>query len=99
MFVFDAIPLCEQSIVYEVDRVDEFAPIKNAEGNDSPASSARLQTERAAAWLETRGVSVPKRADGSPDCVLEISPRTAMRPEELDAAAIEPIRSGEKRCI
>lgn len=99
MFVFDAIPLCEQSIVYEVERTDEFAPIKNADGNDSPASSARLQTERAASWLEARGVTVPKRADGSPDCVLEVSPRSATRPEELDAKAIESIRSGEKRCI
>ena len=43
MFVFDAIPLCQNSIVYEVDRTDEFAPIKNAEGNDSPESSARLR--------------------------------------------------------
>jgi UDP-N-acetylglucosamine/UDP-N-acetylgalactosamine diphosphorylase len=99
MFVFDAIPLCEQSIVYEVERTDEFAPIKNAEGNDSPASSARLQTERAAAWLEARGVSVPRAADGSAHCVLEISPRTATRPEELDPSTINPIKPGEKRVI
>lgn len=99
MFVFDAIPLCERSIVYEVERTDEFAPIKNAEGNDSPASSAQLQTERAAAWLEDRGVGVPRKADGSPDCVLEISPRTAMRPEELDPSKIDPIRPGEERAI
>ncbi|MFU8829804.1 MAG: UDPGP type 1 family protein, partial [Phycisphaerales bacterium] len=99
MFVFDAIPLCEQSIVYEVERTDEFAPIKNAEGNDSPASSARLQTERAAAWLEARGVSIPRGADGSPHCVLEISPRTATRPDELDPSTIDPIKPGEKRLI
>jgi UDP-N-acetylglucosamine/UDP-N-acetylgalactosamine diphosphorylase len=99
MFVFDAIPLCEQSIVYEVERTDEFAPIKNAEGNDSPASSARLQTERAAAWLETRGIAVAHKPDGSPDCVLEISPRTATRPEELDPSSITPIQPGEQRVI
>ena len=99
MFVFDAIPLCRQSIVYEVERTDEFAPIKNAEGNDSPASSARLQTERAASWLEARGIDVPRNADGSPNCVLEISPRTATRPEELDPGSIEPIQPGEQRTI
>ncbi|MFG0293008.1 MAG: UTP--glucose-1-phosphate uridylyltransferase [Phycisphaerales bacterium JB050] len=99
MFVFDAIPLCKQSIVYEVERTDEFAPIKNAEGNDSPASSAHLQTERAAAWLEARGVTVPRKPDGSPDCVLEISPRTAMRPEELDPETIRSLQPGEKRAI
>ncbi|MEM9419909.1 MAG: UDPGP type 1 family protein, partial [Planctomycetota bacterium] len=54
-FVFDALPMCDDSIVYETDRVDEFAPIKNADtpegeadATDSPASSKKLQTERAA---------------------------------------------------
>ncbi len=31
-FVFDALPLCQRSIIYETDRLDEFAPIKNADG-------------------------------------------------------------------
>ena len=99
MFVFDAIPLCQKSIVYEVERTDEFAPIKNAEGNDSPASSARIQTERAASWLEARGIDVPRTTDGSPDCVLEIGPRTATRAEELDPSSIGSIEPGEKRVI
>jgi len=87
-FVFDAIPLAESSIVYETDRVEEFAPIKNAEGNDSPATCARIQTERAARWLESRGVTVPRSPDGGPDCVLEISPITAMEPSDLDLARL-----------
>ncbi|MCA9307192.1 MAG: UTP--glucose-1-phosphate uridylyltransferase [Phycisphaerales bacterium] len=82
-FVFDAISMCEASLVYETDRVDEFAPIKNASGSDSPESSALLQTERAARWLEAVGVRVPRKADGSPDCVLEIDPARAMRAQDL----------------
>jgi hypothetical protein len=31
-------------------------------------------------------VSVPKKADGAPDCVLEVSPRTATSAAELGAA-------------
>jgi UDP-N-acetylglucosamine/UDP-N-acetylgalactosamine diphosphorylase len=95
-FVFDALPLCRASIVYETDRTEEFAPIKNATGADSVESSREIQTERAARWLEAAGVRVPRRADGRPDCVLEISPRTATCAEELRAAkdrlpaAIEP---------
>jgi UDP-N-acetylglucosamine/UDP-N-acetylgalactosamine diphosphorylase len=84
MFIFDALPKAERSLVYEVDRLDEFAPIKNAEGADSPASSAKLQTERAARWLESRGVSVPRGERGEPDCRIEVSPLTATRAEELD---------------
>jgi UDP-N-acetylglucosamine/UDP-N-acetylgalactosamine diphosphorylase len=97
-FVFDALPLCEQSIVLETDRIEEFAPIKNAEGQDSPQSSREIQTERAARWLEFCGVAVPRTPDGKPDCVLEISARTASTREELKAAGKLPraIERGQK---
>lgn len=82
-FVFDALPFAEQSVILETSRVQEFAPIKNAEGIDSAESSAKLQTERAALWLEAAGVTVPRNAEGEPDCVLEISPLTALESEDL----------------
>jgi UDP-N-acetylglucosamine/UDP-N-acetylgalactosamine diphosphorylase len=85
-FVFDALPMCKASIVLETDRVEEFAPIKNASGADSPASSRDLQTLRASRWLASCGVRVPTRSDGQPDCVIEISPRTATCAEELARA-------------
>jgi len=78
-FVFDALPLCRSSIVYETDRVEEFAPIKNATGVDSVESSREIQTKRAARWLTAAGVKVPS------DAVLEISARTATSAEELAA--------------
>jgi UDP-N-acetylglucosamine/UDP-N-acetylgalactosamine diphosphorylase len=83
-FVFDALAMCRGSIVYETDRIEEFAPIKNAEGVDSVESSKRIQTLRAARWLEAAGVKVPKK-DGVPDCVLEVSARTATSADELAA--------------
>lgn len=94
-FVFDAIPLAQHSIVYETDRVEEFAPVKNKEGVDSIVSSKQLQTERAARWLEAAGVTVPRKDDGTPNCVLEISPLTALDPEDLKGsdkipASIDP---------
>lgn len=82
-FVFDALPLCERSIVLETLREDEFAPIKNAEGGDSPESSKRLQCERAARWLEAAGVQVPRDERGGVDAVIEISPLTAIEPADL----------------
>lgn len=100
-FVFDALPLCDHSIVYETDRVDEFAPIKNADtpegeepAKDSPESSKRLQTERAARWLEANRVKVPRKDDGSVNAVIEIPQITAIYPEDLKGKklpkAIEP---------
>lgn len=82
-FVFDALPMCTQSIVMEVDRDEEFAPIKNATGVDSVESSRAMQTTRAARWLETCGVRVPRKDDGSVDGDIEISPATATCAEEL----------------
>ncbi|MFG0283233.1 MAG: UTP--glucose-1-phosphate uridylyltransferase [Phycisphaerales bacterium JB039] len=73
-FVFDALPLARASIVLETDRTEEFAPIKNATGVDSVVSSREIQTERAARWLEARGVRVPRTPEGKPDCILELRP-------------------------
>lgn len=84
-FIFDALPLAARSLLLETDRA-EFAPIKNATGPDSPETCNRLQTERNAAWLERAGVHVPRRADGAPDCTIEISPLTAMESESLKSA-------------
>lgn len=90
-FVFDALPMSDVSIIYEADRIDEFAPIKNAdsapgepENPDSPASSIRIQTERAARWLEKQRVKVPRKDDGTVDAVIELPQVTAIYPEDLE---------------
>ncbi|MBX3354709.1 MAG: UTP--glucose-1-phosphate uridylyltransferase [Phycisphaeraceae bacterium] len=87
-FVFDALPLARQSAVLETSRVEEFAPIKNASGEDSPASSHALQSERAALWLEAHGVKVPRRPDGAVDARIEISPLTALEASDLAHASL-----------
>jgi len=81
-FVFDAIPLAKNAIVYETDRAEEFSPVKNAEGVDSPATARRDQIRRAARWLQAAGVQVPMH-DGEPDAVIEISPLLATSAEQL----------------
>jgi len=82
-FVFDALPMTNHSIIYETERLDEFAPIKNAEGIDSPATSATLQQERAARWLTMNGVIVPRDPEGRLDAMMEISQRAAIDPDDL----------------
>ncbi|WP_432798728.1 UTP--glucose-1-phosphate uridylyltransferase [Poriferisphaera sp. WC338] len=85
-FVFDALPLCEVSIVYEALREEEFAPIKNADGPgvlDSPATSKQMQSDRAGRWLEANGVDVPRDAHGHVDAMIEISQVTAVDAEGL----------------
>jgi UDP-N-acetylglucosamine/UDP-N-acetylgalactosamine diphosphorylase len=81
-FVFDAIPLAKNAMVYETDRTEEFSPVKNAEGADSPATCRRDQIRRAARWLKAAGVSVPEE-DGQPAATIEISPLYAVDIEQV----------------
>ncbi len=96
MFVFDALPLCRQSLVLETDR-EEFAPIKNATGPDSVETCRDIQTARAARWLIASGHAVPARPDGSPDCTLELSPLVALESADLRGKSLtQPITPGSK---
>lgn len=87
-FIFDAIELASSSIVMETDRVEEFAPVKNATGVDSIETSKALQTAKAARWLEAAGVKIPRRPGGEPDCTLEISGLTAVSADRLERTGL-----------
>jgi UDP-N-acetylglucosamine/UDP-N-acetylgalactosamine diphosphorylase len=96
-FVFDALPLAENPLVLEVDRAEEFSPVKNATGTDSMESAIRDQIRRAARWLEAAGASVPRRPDGEPDAMVEIAPSFAMDVDDVTRNMHSPssIASGE----
>ena len=82
-FVFDAMPLAKRALVMETSRLEEFAPIKNATGEDSAESSRQAQSDRAASWLEARGVKVARHPDGHAAARIEIQPRTALCAADL----------------
>jgi len=97
-FIFDALPMAQRSIILEIDRAEQFAPIKNATGVDSAESTRQMMVERAARWLELAGVAVPRKADGAPACLLEIAPSFALEPEDLKPRLdqIPAIRPGDQ---
>jgi len=82
-FVFDALPQARSPVILETSRTEEFAPIKNGSGDDSPATSNQLQSDRAGAWMESHGVSVPRTQDGHVDARIELSPLTALDRADL----------------
>jgi UDP-N-acetylglucosamine/UDP-N-acetylgalactosamine diphosphorylase len=82
-FIFDALSLCSKSIILQTLRSEEFAPAKNAIGVDSVETTRQMMINRAADWLESAGVTVPRKPDGSPDCVLEIAPSFALTKENV----------------
>jgi UDP-N-acetylglucosamine/UDP-N-acetylgalactosamine diphosphorylase len=75
-FLFDALPLADRSLVLETRREDEFSPIKNAEGSDSPAT-ARRDLEGAFRRFMA-GIGAPAPTVGA----VEIPPLTA--PDEYE---------------
>lgn len=100
-FVFDAVPLASNSIILQTVRSEEFAPTKNATGVDSAESARQMIVERAANWLESAGVEVPRKKDGSPDCLLEIAPSFALEKEDIKSklSRIPPIKPQDKLCL
>src|SRR5439155_24681532 len=83
MFVFDAIAEAKNVCLLEVDRAEEFAPVKNAKGEDSPTTSQRALIERDARRLEAAGAKVKRDASGAVPFPIEISPLAALDPEDL----------------
>ncbi len=96
-FVFDALPLASNSMILQTLRNEEFAPTKNPTGTDSVETTKQMMVARAADWLEWAGVAVPRKPDGSPDCMLEIAPSFALEKEDLKEklAEIPQIKPGD----
>jgi UDP-N-acetylglucosamine/UDP-N-acetylgalactosamine diphosphorylase len=89
-FVFDAIPLANNPLVVYTRREEEFSPVKNAEGTDSPATARRDLVRRAARWLQACGCQIPRDPAGEPDLPIEISPAFALDAEDLRERLIAP---------
>ena len=82
-FVFDAIPHARNPLLLEVDRAEEFSPVKNAKGEDSVETAVRHQIYRAVRWLEAAGVEIPRKPDGEPDITIEIAAAYALEAEDV----------------
>jgi UDP-N-acetylglucosamine/UDP-N-acetylgalactosamine diphosphorylase len=72
MFVFDALPLAKNPVIIEAAREDDFSPVKNAEGVDSPKSCKEDQLRMFARWLKAAGESIETDATGLPNITFEI---------------------------
>lgn len=84
-FIFDLLPRAGRVVNLAFDRRDEFSPVKNAEGADSPASCRRDLSSKWARWLAQAGVRVPADAAGTPAVAVEIDPAFAHSPAALRA--------------
>jgi UDP-N-acetylglucosamine/UDP-N-acetylgalactosamine diphosphorylase len=74
LFVFDALPFARDPVVIETLRADDFSPVKNATGVDSPATCRDDQLRQFARWLRAHGAALPADATGLPPWPIEVSP-------------------------
>jgi UDP-N-acetylglucosamine/UDP-N-acetylgalactosamine diphosphorylase len=74
LYVFDALPSAGNPVIVETARADDFSPVKNAEGVDSPATCRDDQLRQFTRWLRRAGAAVPADASGLPGFPLEVSP-------------------------
>ena len=84
-FVFDALRAAETVCIVETSR-DEYGPVKNATGADSPQSSRHALSQRYRGWIEAAGLRTP-----SPAHQIEIDESRIDGPDELRALALTAI--------
>lgn len=84
MFVFDALPLARSPVIIEGARRDEFSPVKNAEGVDSPLTCKNDQKKQFAHWLKSVNIGLACDENQVPKTNLEISPLFASNEEDFE---------------
>jgi UDP-N-acetylglucosamine/UDP-N-acetylgalactosamine diphosphorylase len=82
-FIFDVLPLAERWTVVETSRREEFHPLKNATGADSPEDVRQAISNLAGDWLANAGIAVPRLDNGEAAVPLEVSPLFALDEEEF----------------
>ena len=82
-FFFDILPFSDKSLFLEVNRLDEFSPLKNKNGNDSISTCKKGQTLKAVSWLEKCGVKVSEKSDSGEMIKVEITPAYAIDEHQL----------------
>ena len=90
-FMFDILPHANPWLLVWTSREDEFAPLKNADGADSPAAVRVAQSRLAVRWIEAAGVSVPTDGAGNAQVPIEIAPSAGLEAADLDPSMLRAI--------
>ncbi len=76
-FIFDVLPLAQRWVAVATSRREEFFPLKNATGADSPEVVKRAISDLAADWLRRAGAEV------AAGVTVEVSPLAALEPADI----------------
>eukprot|EP00980_Cylindrotheca_fusiformis_P005771 scaffold1203_cov117-Cylindrotheca_fusiformis.AAC.10 len=91
-FIFDVFPLSKAMAVLDVERSEEFAPVKNAPGSesDSPDTARKYISDLAKKWVIAAGATLV----GDTEAICEVSPLTSYGGEGLS----ELVQGKEIKC-
>ncbi|CAJ1952478.1 unnamed protein product [Cylindrotheca closterium] len=91
-FIFDVFPLSKSMAVLDVNRSEEFAPVKNAPGSpsDSPDTARAYISELAKKWVQDAGGKLV----GDMEAICEVAPLTSYGGEGLE----DKVKSKEITC-
>ena len=81
-FIFDILPNAKTAAFMAFEQKDEFSPVKNAEGTDSPATCKADLQAKWRRWFAEVGVTVPEALP------VEIDPAYAVDAKDLAAKGI-----------
>jgi UDP-N-acetylglucosamine/UDP-N-acetylgalactosamine diphosphorylase len=82
-FIFDILPNARRAAFLAFEQKDEFSPVKNAEGSDSPQTCRADMQAKWSSWLAAAGVTV---AEDAPP--LEIDPVYALDAQDLKTTGL-----------
>ena len=82
-FIFDALPAARRVLAVDFDRAEEFSPVKNAGGPDSPDTARADMMAKWARWLTKNGIDVPRTPEGGLRHRIEIDPCYALNATQL----------------
>ena len=82
-FVFDALQHAEKAVSIEVLREEEFSPLKNSEGENSPQTIRQHQNNFYGSWLAAAGINIERDPDGNVLRGVEVAPLVALDEQEF----------------
>jgi UDP-N-acetylglucosamine/UDP-N-acetylgalactosamine diphosphorylase len=78
MFIFDVFKFAESMVILQVPREEQFSPVKNSTGIDSPESARQMMSNLHRTWLVTAGATIIGNG------LIEISPLVSYNGEGLE---------------
>ena len=87
-FIFDVLPDAKTVLNLAFDRAEEFSPVKNESGVDSPATCKHDMQAKWLRWFKAAGIQMPVNASGAPVFPMEIDPAYALDAADLKRKGI-----------